>query len=57
MGLFNEQATATSESFRYISPLGPKIIEGFATIFPLFRDMFSELENFFAGLGEKISAL
>lgn len=54
MGVFNERATTTSVSYSYISPLGPKIIEGFATIFPLFRDMFSELENFFTGLSEKI---
>jgi membrane protein required for colicin V production len=54
LGLFSESTTAVSESYAYISPLGPKIIEGFATIFPLFSDMFRELENFFAGLSEKI---
>lgn len=54
LGLFSETTTAASESYALISPLGPKIIEGFATLFPLFKDMFSELENFFAGLSEKI---
>jgi membrane protein required for colicin V production len=54
LGLFSESTIKTSQSYEYISPLGPKIIDGFATLFPLFKDMFSELENFFAGLSEKI---
>lgn len=54
LGLFSKTTTAASESYALISPFGPKIIDGFAMLFPLFKDMFSELENFFAGLSEKI---
>jgi membrane protein required for colicin V production len=44
-----------SVTYSYIQPLGPKAINGFGTVVPLFKDMFADLEDFFGGVSEKIS--
>lgn len=44
-----------SQTYHFIHPWGPKAIEGFGKIIPIFKDMFTELENFFDGLSNKIS--
>jgi membrane protein required for colicin V production len=45
----NESAT-----YSYIQPLGPKVIDGFAYVVPFFKDMFTDLQSFFAGVARKI---
>ena len=44
-----------SVTYSYVQPWGPKAINGFATIIPLFKDMFAELEQFFDGVAKQIS--
>ena len=44
-----------SVTFPFISPWGPKAIDGFAHVIPFFRDMFTQLEDFFSRIPEKIS--
>jgi membrane protein required for colicin V production len=44
-----------SVSYSFIQPWGPKAINGFASFIPFFRDMFNDLQDFFAGVSEKIS--
>lgn len=54
MGALSKETINSSVSYPYLSPVGPKIIDGFATLVPLFSDMFSELENFFSRLSKEI---
>ncbi len=45
---------ASSKTYSFIKPLGPKTINLIGTVVPFFKDMFHQLEDFFAGLSDKI---
>ena len=53
--LVQQDTIQKSVTYSYIQPWGPKVIEGFATIVPLFKGMFSELQTFFDGVAKKIT--
>jgi membrane protein required for colicin V production len=42
-----------SACYTYVSPWGPKIINNLGAIIPLFKDMFSQLEQFFGSIAQK----
>ena len=44
----------SSGTYPFLQPWGPKMIDGFGKIIPVFKDMFTELESFFDGLSNKI---
>jgi len=44
-----------SVTYSYVQPWGPKIINGFASVVPVFKDMFTELESFFDGVAQKMA--
>lgn len=44
-----------SLTYSFVQPWGPKAINGFATVVPVFKDMFTELENFFSRVAGEIS--
>jgi membrane protein required for colicin V production len=49
------QATiASSKTYAFIKPWGPKTIDLIGGLIPFFKDMFHQLEVFFAGIGDKI---
>jgi membrane protein required for colicin V production len=48
--LFSESTLQQSVTWPWIQPLGPWVINGFGKLVPVFKDMFTELSNFFAGL-------
>jgi membrane protein required for colicin V production len=43
-----------SVTYTFIQPWGPKVINGFASIIPVFKNMFTELQSFFEGVAEKM---
>ncbi|MBS1510874.1 MAG: CvpA family protein [Bacteroidetes bacterium] len=43
-----------SQSYTFVQPWGPVVIDGFGKIVPVFKDMFAQLETFFDTLGNKI---
>jgi membrane protein required for colicin V production len=45
---------ASSKTYNFIKPWGPKAINSIGTLVPFFKDMFQQLEDFFAGLSGKI---
>ena len=45
-----EETISASQAYPYIQPLGPKVINSLGTVIPVFKDMFSNLENFFEKL-------
>lgn len=55
MKLIEPATIRNSVTYSYIQPWGPKAINGFGRIIPLFKDMFSELEQFFDGVANKLS--
>ena len=54
LNLISEKTIAESVTYTYVEPWGPVVINGIGKIIPLFKDMFSELENFFGKLAQKI---
>lgn len=54
--LVQPEAIDKSVSYSYIQILGPKVIDGFASIVPVFKGMFTDLQLFFDGVGQKIAS-
>ncbi len=46
---------SNSATYSFIQPIGPKAIDLFGAIVPLFRDMFTELQDFFDGVSRRMS--
>lgn len=44
------ETIAASTVFYYIQPLGPYVINSLGTLIPIFKDLFSQLQNFFEKL-------
>jgi membrane protein required for colicin V production len=53
--LLQQEAIEKSVTYSYIQPWGPKVIDGFAAIAPVFKGMFTDLQTFFDGIAQKIS--
>ena len=53
--LFEEATIQSSKVFPFIKPWGPKVINAFGTILPIFKDMFTQLSNYFESLSPKLS--
>lgn len=45
---------AASKVYGYIQPWGPKAMNAIGELIPVFKDMFIQLEDFFAGISDKI---
>lgn len=42
--------------YPWIEPIGPKVMESMGKVLPVFRDVFSELENFFEHAAKELPA-
>jgi membrane protein required for colicin V production len=51
--LIQPEVIAGSRTYPYIAPWGPKVIDNLGKIIPVFKDMFADLEDFFAGIAKK----
>jgi len=40
----------SSLTYSFVQPWGPKVINGFGAVIPLFKDLFTDLEKFFASI-------
>jgi len=47
MGLLKPATIAESQTYAFISPWGPKVMDAIGSLIPIFRDMFADLEKFF----------
>lgn len=50
MGLLKEETILSSQTYSIIEPWGPKAINALGYIIPFFKDMFTDLEHFFANV-------
>ncbi|MBK6381934.1 MAG: hypothetical protein IPF69_00430 [Chitinophagaceae bacterium] len=55
MKLLQADTIDKSVTYSFVQPWGPKAMNGFGSIVPIFKDMFSELEQFFDGVAKEIS--
>ena len=53
--LFLVQPTTIHDSklYPYVAPWGPKVIDNLGKIIPIFKDMFTELQDFFGNMAKK----
>lgn len=56
MKLLQPTTIEQSATYSFLQPWGPKVINGFGSLVPIFRDMFAKLELFFENISQKISA-
>jgi membrane protein required for colicin V production len=57
MKLLKPETTNKSVTYSFVQPWGPKAIDGFGSIIPVFKGMFGELEKFFDHVAGKISGI
>jgi membrane protein required for colicin V production len=57
MKLVQQETIDKSVIYSFVQPWGPKVINGFGSIIPIFKDVFGELENFFEKIATKMSML
>ena len=50
--MIKPETLVASATWPFIEPWGPKAIDGFGTVVPFFRDMFTELEKFFGNISK-----
>jgi len=54
LGLLTQQTIASSRTYDFIRPWGPKTLGFIGSLIPFFKDMFEQLEVFFANLSDKV---
>ena len=54
MKLLQPETINRSVTYSFVQPWGPRVINGFGSIIPLFKDLFGELEKFFDGIAGKM---
>ncbi len=55
MKLLQPETINKSVTYSFVQPWGPKVINGFGSVIPAFKDLFGQLENFFDGIAGGIS--
>ncbi len=55
--LFKTDTIKASMTYNYIQPLGPAVMNAFGKIIPFFKDMFTDLEEFFGKISDKKTAV
>ncbi len=50
------ETIAASTAYPYLQPLGPAVINSLGTIIPIFKDMFTQLQEFFGRVNEAAPA-
>ena len=53
--LLQPAAVESSQTYHFIQPWGPEVMDNFGRLIPVFKDMFTELGDFFNSLSNKIS--
>jgi membrane protein required for colicin V production len=55
MKLIQPETIDKSLTYSFVQSWGPKAINAFGSVIPIFKDMFGELEHFFDGVAKDIS--
>jgi membrane protein required for colicin V production len=54
LNLLQQETINKSVSYKYVQPWGPKIINAFGQVIPIFKNMFAQLEEFFGHLSTQV---
>ena len=52
--LISDDSFKNSATYSFVKPWGPVVIDGFGNIIPLFKEMFTQLESFFASVSDNL---
>ena len=52
--LFEEATIQSSKAYPFVRPWAPKVMDGFGNIIPVFKNMFTQLGDYFEGVSTKI---
>ena len=52
--LLKPETIKASQCYNFVQPWGPFVIDNFAKVIPIFKDMFTNLETFFGAAGNKM---
>ncbi|MBI5858961.1 MAG: CvpA family protein [Sphingobacteriales bacterium] len=55
MRLIQAETIHKSATYTFVQPWGPKVIDGFGAVIPVFKDLFGELEKFFEKIAHEIA--
>lgn len=55
MHLIKTETITASVSYPYIAQWGPKVINNIGSIIPIFKNMFTQLQDFFGGVAKKVA--
>ncbi len=53
MDIIKPETVASSKLYGLIEPVGPRAIDAFGKVIPLFKDLFVQLEQFFGRIAQK----
>jgi membrane protein required for colicin V production len=54
IGVIRPEAIEKSVTYNFVQPWGPRAIDWMGVVIPVFRDMFTELGQFFDGVSQKV---
>ena len=54
VNLVKPETIKASQTYSFVQPWGPVVINNFGKVIPVFKDMFTELETFFDTISNKI---
>ena len=52
--LIKPETIKASQTYSFVQPWGPIVIDNFGKVIPVFKDMFTDLETFFSSVGNKM---
>jgi len=52
--LIKPETIKASQTYSFVQPWGPVVINNFGKVIPIFKDMFSDLETFFGNISNKM---
>jgi membrane protein required for colicin V production len=56
LNFLSAEAIAASNTYPYLQPLGPKVIGSLGVVIPWFKDMFTQLQDFFGNFSSDTSS-
>ena len=54
LNLLKPETISRSVTYAYVDPWGPKAINAFGKLIPVFKDMFTQLEDFFSNVSRQV---
>jgi membrane protein required for colicin V production len=54
--LLTPETIKSSQTYSFIKPWGPQVVNGLGAVIPIFRDLFTQLQDFFGGVATNVQS-